>query len=738
MKSIRYICYLLGILLSFCSLAKAQGNKTDSTQNEYKLEEVIISDQEKNQASLANLRAVEGTAIYAGKKNEVIVIENVVANLATNNSRQVYAKVAGLNIWESDGAGIQLGIGGRGLSPNRTANFNVRQNGYDISADALGYPESYYTPPTEALKRIEIVRGAASLQYGTQFGGLLNFIMKEGPKDKPIELTLRQTVGSFGLSNSFTSIGGTRGILNYYAFYQYKRGNGWRPNSGFDVHTAYSKLNFQFNEALKLGLEYTAMQYKAQQPGGLTDAFFVQDPRQSIRERNWFRVKWNLAALTLDYKVSPRTKINVRNFGLFAQRDALGFLGRISRVDPLEERNLIHGKFQNIGNETRLIHRYELGANPSNFLMGFRVYRGHTTSLQGFASDGADADFEFLNPGNPENVSYANPSLNLSVFTENIFRISSKFSITPGFRYEYIKTASDGYYWERSYDLAGNLLIETQIPEIRDRARSVFLAGLGLSYKQADKWEAYANFSQNYRAITFSDLRVVNPNFVIDENLMDERGFNADIGIRGKWKAFLQYDISAFFLKYNDKIGSVFQVDSTLFSLYRYRTNVSDARNIGIEAFIEADLVRLLSNSNKDLSISIFSNIALIDARYISFLEAAIDQNKVELVPTWNLKTGLSIRYKDFKANLQHTYVSDQFTEATNAVLTASAVDGLIPAYQVMDLSLSYQYKWLTVEGGNNNVLNAAYFTRRAVSYPGPGIIPADGRSFYIGLQVKL
>ena len=86
------------------------------------------------------------------------------------------------------GAVCNLGIGGRGLSPNRSSNFNIRQNGYDISADALGYPESYYTPSSEAMDRIEIIRGAASLQYGPQFGGLVNFVMKEGPKKSHLNL----------------------------------------------------------------------------------------------------------------------------------------------------------------------------------------------------------------------------------------------------------------------------------------------------------------------------------------------------------------------------------------------------------------------------------------------------------------------------------------------------------------------------------------------------------------------
>ena len=102
-----------------------------------------------------------------------------------------------LNVWESDGAGIQLGIGARGLSPNRTSNFNTRQNGYDISADALGYPESYYTPLADGLEKIEIIRGAAALQFGTQFGGVINFIMKSpyASEEKPIRLLSKNTLG---------------------------------------------------------------------------------------------------------------------------------------------------------------------------------------------------------------------------------------------------------------------------------------------------------------------------------------------------------------------------------------------------------------------------------------------------------------------------------------------------------------------------------------------------------------
>ncbi|MFT6983928.1 MAG: Fe(3+) dicitrate transport protein, partial [Crocinitomicaceae bacterium] len=143
------------------------------------------------------LPPISGVQITTGT-NSVIELSKLNGAKSTANPREIFAKVPGLNIWESDGSGIQIGIGGRGLSPNRAANFNTRQNGYDISADALGYPESYYTPPIEALKSIQIIRGSASLQFGTQFGGLLNFMIKDPPANTPLEFTTRNTAGTYG------------------------------------------------------------------------------------------------------------------------------------------------------------------------------------------------------------------------------------------------------------------------------------------------------------------------------------------------------------------------------------------------------------------------------------------------------------------------------------------------------------------------------------------------------------
>ncbi|MDQ3191696.1 MAG: TonB-dependent receptor, partial [Bacteroidota bacterium] len=577
------------------------------------LKEVTVAAEKENTFGLSKLNNVENAAIYAGKKSEVIIMEDVTANTAGNNSRQIYSKVAGLNIWESDGAGIQLGIGGRGLNPNRVSNFNTRQNGYDISADALGYPESYYSPPAEAVERIEIVRGAASLQYGTQFGGFINFKLKQAPEDKKIQLTSRQTAGSWNFYNSFNSLGGTVGKFKYYTFLQLKGGEGWRPNSDYNTKTAFASATYSFTESLNLTAEYTYMNYLAQQPGGLTDAQFSIDPRASFRERNWFSVDWNLYALQLNYRISDKIRLNNRFFGLIANRKALGVLGNINRTDPLTERDLLIDEFNNIGNETRVIYTYSTFGFLSNLLVGGRYYKGFTNRMQGFANSEKGPDFNYLNPDNLEHSHYHFPSTNYSLFAENVFQITERFNITPGLRYEYISTNSDGYYKETYRDLSNNIIFSATNEEQRANTRSFTLAGLGFSYKYPSGLELYSNVSQNYRSINFSDMRIVNPNFRVDPNLQDETGYSADMGIRGSKKGFLYYDVSLFYLKYNDRIGSVQKLDSLTYTIYRLRTNVADSRNMGVEAFAEADLWKLASKGESKIKLSLFSNISFIN-----------------------------------------------------------------------------------------------------------------------------
>ena len=97
------------------------------------LNEVIVLEQE-NRFSNTKLNDIVNNSIFAGKKTNNIILENIAGDMSSNNARHIYNKIGGLNIFQNDDAGLQLNIGGRGLNPGRSANFNIRQNGYDISA----------------------------------------------------------------------------------------------------------------------------------------------------------------------------------------------------------------------------------------------------------------------------------------------------------------------------------------------------------------------------------------------------------------------------------------------------------------------------------------------------------------------------------------------------------------------------------------------------------------------------
>ena len=144
--------------------------------------------------------------------------------------------------------------------------------------------------------------------------------------------------------------------------------------------------------------------------------------------------------------------------------------------------------------------------------------------------------------------------------------------------------------------------------------------------------------------------------------------------------------------------------------------------------------------NNAKIKLAVFSNLSLIDARYIGSEESAYRNKKVELVPPVIFRTGITFQKDKFTATCQYSYTAQQFGDATNAPTPSDdGIFGPIPAYSVMDLSADYKLNnTFTFSGTINNLSNNMYFTRRADSYPGPGIIPADGRSFFLTMQVKL
>jgi Fe(3+) dicitrate transport protein len=686
-----------------------------------------------------HLPEVADYRINAGKKNEVIRIGELNANLAMNNSRQIFAKTPGISIWENDGSGVQLGVASRGLNPNRSWEFNVRMNGYDITPDPMGYPEAYFTPPMEVVEQIEIVRGASSLQYGSQFGGLMNFVLRKPDPSTRFTAETVNTVGSNGLLSSFNYLGGTEGKWSYTTYYQKRSGKGWRENGAFDTHHAHFVVNYAASNRLKLGLEMTSMTADTQQPGGLTDAQFESNPQKSTRARNWFSTPWYIPAVTAEYLISPKTKLSWKAFGTFAERNSVGFMRPIHVEDDLGNRQVDRDYYTTYGTEVRLSSSYTLFGKEQSLVGGLRYFNGHIDRKQlGVGTSRTDMDYSVVAGPFARDLDFSNT--NLAAFVEQVFHFSDRFLMTAGVRLEQIQST-----------MQGQLNRVNGVPQFLEpitRSRSFAIFGAGAEYQVTKTSEFYANLSQAYRPVLISDLTPPATTDIIDPNLTDSKGYNFDLGYRGSWTPALQFDLSYFHLHYADRIGSLAQIDPNG-RITQFRTNLGTSVSRGFEGYVEVDPITALFESSRVGYVHLFASLAFVDATYGDFEVSSVSNgqiqkrnlngNRVENAPRKINRLGATYSYDKFSMTWQWSDIGEVFADASNTVApNTAATVGLIPAYRVQDLSASWNFwKQHSIKAGVNNLSDARYFTRRAGGYPGPGIMPADGRTFYLTAALK-
>lgn len=116
-----------------------------------------------------------------------------------------------------------------------------------------------------------------------------------------------------------------------------------------------------------------------------------------------------------------------------------------------------------------------------------------------------------------------------------------------------------------------------------------------------------------------------------------------------------------------------------------------------------------------------------------------INGNKVESVPSWQSRNGLTIRASRMSFSALSSYTGETFADAFNTINpSASGASGLVPSYHLVDFNSRVTINsMLQLRLNVNNVFNKSYFTKRPQFYPGPGIWPSDARSFSATLGFK-
>jgi Fe(3+) dicitrate transport protein len=203
-------------------------------------------------------------------------------------------------------------------------------------------------------------------------------------------------------------------------------------------------------------------------------------------------------------------------------------------------------------------------------------------------------------------------------------------------------------------------------------------------------------------------------------------------GYKGTVKKYLSFDIGIFYLHYGNRIGTITQNGGL------YKTNLGTSVSKGIESYVEVFPTKLFAANSKYGELSIFAANSLIDARYVKWNSTvdpnqSIENNQVENAPQYIHRFGANYHLNQFSCTYQLSSIGEVFSDAMNTLTpNATGTIGKILGYQVMDASLSYQLlERYNLKIGVNNLADEKYATRRASGYPGPGLIPGNGRSVF-------
>ncbi|MEO6526363.1 MAG: TonB-dependent receptor [Gemmatimonadaceae bacterium] len=720
----------IGVLMLATSVAHAQDSASTASSARDSVQRLLAMRVTASTAprTISFLPERHGTLLLIGKKTEVVFVDSMGANAAQNVARQVLGRVPGLVVAETEGGGFPSnGIAVRGLNPTQSVEMNVRQNGVGIAADPYGYPETYYLPPLEAVERVEIVRGASALQFGPQFGGLVNYVMRRGSLSRRLALTLQQTGGSNGLNNTFGSLSGGNGAVSWFGALQRKAQSGWRPNGDFQQTSSYATVSAVLSPTLTATLDYSGLRNRIHMPGGLSDQQFEAGARQSFRARNWLTSPWNVTTSTLTWTPSRRTRVEsvtsfLRSGRSLVWRNEDGGPGSLDERDPSNgefvNREVEAEGFRNVTEELRALTEYSLAGLPSTLATGLRWFEGRM-HRQGGGEGTTGADFDLsLARGASYEYDIQFTTRNVALWAENAVHVGTRLSLAPGVRIEHLRSTAAGY------------TDTTFAPQAKSRTLPLF--GVGASWLASSTTSVYANVAQAYRPLDYTILTPIGGVSRIDPAMRDSRGASVDLGWRGTAAADrMRFDIGVFHLNYDDRVGLRTRTDERGVT-FTERTNVANSVHQGLESYLEATPIAAPTGVG---TLTIFNSLALTDAHYTS---SEVRGNRVEYAPRTVERVGVTLARGPISTTFLTSHTSMAFGDADNTARSDDAVVGTIPAYTVLDLSatLGLPHGW-RLQGGVNNLADRRYFTRRTDEYPGPGILPSTGRSVYLTVRAQ-
>jgi iron complex outermembrane receptor protein len=177
------------------------------------------------------------------------------------------------------GYGVSTGAAGginmRGITGG-AGQLMVLIDGHPQYQGVYGHPisDSYQTLMAE---RVEVLRGPASVLYGSNaMGGVMNIVTRQAKEDG-VKTHLSLGAGSYGTVQTEASNQIRSGKFSSTVAAQYGRTDNHRPRMGFEQYGGYLKLGYDLNDHWNAYVDANVTHFNASYPGSTEKPMFEAD-----------------------------------------------------------------------------------------------------------------------------------------------------------------------------------------------------------------------------------------------------------------------------------------------------------------------------------------------------------------------------------------------------------------------------------------------------------------------------
>jgi Fe(3+) dicitrate transport protein len=694
--------------------------------------------QDRGRSAEPVLQIAEADIVVIGERRNLLTIPGSGATIEAEDLEQARVftvneamrQTPGIYPRDEEGLGLRPNIGVRGLSPTRSSEVLLLEDGLPLTYGPYGDNATYSHPPIRRFERIEILKGASQIRFGPHtVGGVVNYISPEAPSEFGGSVFVAG--GDLGYRELAGSLGGEVAGFRLLGHASGTHFDGVRENH--DLEFADYSLraertlapNHEIVARFAVNREDSQVSYS-----GLTQAEFDANPFGNPFPNDRFETQRYTGALTHGWDIAPNLTLTTSAYSLYFNRDWWRQSSN-SGQRPNDASDPTCGGMANL-NTT---------CGTEGRLREFHVYGVESRLTWGTRFLGAEADVETgvrwqTERQNRLQVNADTPtgrtpgvSVNGGVRENNLRHAEAlsgfvmanldygRFTISPGVRVESI-----------AYDRTNRLTGANGSQDLTE-----IIPGLGATFELRDDLVIYAGVHRGFSPPRIEDV-IDNSGGTVD--LDAEKSVNWELGLRGDIRRGWEIDVSGFVMDFENQIVPASVAGGVGATL----TSAGETRHSGVEASTRVSLRDMGVMQTDDVyfraALTWVGEADYTGARFSTITPAvSVTGNRLPYAPEWIASAAIGYARGDWlnlQAEVQHT--GEMFTDDLNTIApTANGQRGLIDEATILNFAAN-----VTPGGGNTTffvtVKNAAdelYIVDRA-----RGILPGAPRLWQAGVSI--